>query len=90
MKRRMVVRVAGFVAKDPLLECLRYAGHVKTHSDKLFDIIAPEGVDSAVWAKMNAERMASFGFNAVAAPQWGINDTVAGWVMEAGLKEEVR
>lgn len=30
----------------------------------------PRGLDSKVWAEMNAERMRSFGINAAAAPKW--------------------
>lgn len=59
-----------------LLECLRYAGVVRIH-DKVgsghpeaFDILPPKGVDSMVWADQNAQRMQTFDFNAVDAPEW--------------------
>lgn len=42
----------------------------KNYWHNLFDVYAPKGVDSRKWAEMNAQRMASFGINAVAAPQW--------------------
>jgi hypothetical protein len=58
-----------------LLECLRYAGVISKpiHSfdgdDDLegqysFNIFTPKGSLSIPWAKMNAERMRSFGINA--------------------------
>lgn len=64
-----------------LVEQLRYAGIVTVHeraqSDTVphfFDIHAPKSVsDTDLWAKMNAERMQSFGINAVAAPEWEAN-----------------
>lgn len=57
------------------LESLRYAGLI--HINKVpensltvncFDLRCPHGLVSKVWAEQNAERMRSFGFNAVAAP----------------------
>jgi hypothetical protein len=55
-----------------LLECLRYAGLVRIHRDNAegvcFDLVSPAGVDSETWAQMNADRMSSFGWNAVKAP----------------------
>lgn len=62
-----------------LLECFRYAGLIQVHrSDETgmcFDIMPPDvGPDLSVnhdaWAQQNAERISSFGFNAVAAPEW--------------------
>jgi len=54
-----------------LLEQLRYAGVIKLHKEYFFDIAAPQGVtDSTLWASSNAERMSSFGINAVCAPRW--------------------
>jgi len=31
----------------------------------------PRGIDTKAWAEMQAQRMQSFGINAVAAPKWG-------------------
>ena len=54
------------------LECLRYAGLVEVHENnderKVFDIKAPYGLDSLNWSRANAERMKTFGYNAVSAP----------------------
>jgi hypothetical protein len=62
----------GAPAAEMLLESLRYAGHVVIHRDDeqgmCFDIRPPHGLESGQWAKMNAQRMQSFGFNAVKAP----------------------
>jgi len=56
------------------LECLRYAGLVTIHQDDgkhvTFDLHAPRGLDDAVWAQHNADRMQTFGINAVKAPEW--------------------
>lgn len=59
-----------------LIECLRYAGLVQSHNDTasghpdFFDILPPHGVDSEVWADQNSQRMQTFDFNAVEAPEW--------------------
>ena len=68
----------GGIIDDGFLECLRYAGHVTVHeidhklnmTSRCFDIRCPaeNGYDMQAWAEMNAKRMRSFGFNAVAAP----------------------
>lgn len=65
----------GGVIDDAFLESLRYAGLVTLHNVegggltvRCFDIHCPHGLDSQMWAQMNAERMKSFGFNAVDAP----------------------
>lgn len=54
------------------IESLRYAQLAEVHeeSNKVFDLIAPRGLDSKIWATQNAERMESQGLNAVAAPAW--------------------
>lgn len=67
------------------LECLRYAQIVDIHRmdarGACFDIInTRKGVDTQVWASLNAKRMSSFGINAVAAPKWE-----SGPVSESGL-----
>ncbi len=79
MKPRWCVRVA-FTEPYPanlgrLVECLRYSGFVTVHETDpegltllCFDLEAPGSLRSEPWAKMNAERMRSFGFNAVMAP----------------------
>lgn len=73
-KREYVVRVArvGEDFDNPFLECLRYAGLVALHpeSENVFDILCPKGLDSEVWAEQTADRMVSFGYNAVKAPKW--------------------
>jgi hypothetical protein len=59
-----------------LLEQLRYSGAVQIHRDDdavVFDILRPGSVSkngSKKWADLNAQRMSTFGFNAVAAPRW--------------------
>jgi hypothetical protein len=62
------------------VECLRYVGVLRvlqpydgkvTDGFEVIEINAPHGVDSQIWARQNAERMASFGIDAVAAPKWG-------------------
>lgn len=56
------------------VECLRYAGIVRVHevselTTLCFDLVCPAHfTDSQRWAERNAERMRTFGFNAVAAP----------------------
>ena len=76
-KRKYVVRVVTSQAEAEkwgmFLEQLRYMGLIKLHRNdetSCFDLFAPYGVDSEVWAEQNAERMASFGINAVKAPMW--------------------
>lgn len=53
------------------LECLRYAGIVTVHRDneegQVFDIHSPFGAGDKAWSEMNAQRMQSFGYNAVSA-----------------------
>lgn len=80
--RRWVVRVVlptkldNTYHVDPaFIECLRRAGLVQVQptasSDtQVVDLIAPckNVPDTKLWADMNAERMRSFGYNAVAAP----------------------
>lgn len=58
-----------------LVECLRYAQLVTIYETDpvslitlCFDIHCPHGMDSQRWAIMNADRMKTFGFNAVDAP----------------------
>lgn len=69
----------GDMIGDAFLDCLRYAGHVTIHdidnhklnlTVRCFDIRCPaeKGYDMKAWAEMNAKRMQSFGFNAVAVP----------------------
>jgi hypothetical protein len=67
----------------PFIACLRYAGLVVFHrtdeTGACFDLVAPRGVhDTHAWAKHNADRMASFGYNAVAAPAWPAERKPAG------------
>jgi len=56
------------------IECMRYAGMIKIHRDDgtgmCFDLLPPgyPGIDTRIWAQMNADRMKSFGFNAECAP----------------------
>ena len=64
-----------------MIECLRYADIVQVHRNVhdmiLFDIRAPHGssrTSSIEWAKRNAERMSTFEYNAVAAPEWKSDD----------------
>jgi hypothetical protein len=83
-KYRKVVRVVVFDSEDAyghvstFIENLRYAGLVKVHSTHdgeplrtVFDILPPHGVEDVAWAQMNADRMTSFGYNAVSAPEMG-------------------
>lgn len=78
-KKKHVVRVVLPDGINPitsevrqLLEQLRYAGIVTIHRDNedgvCFDLHCPSGLDDKQWAKMNAERMRSFTYNAVDAP----------------------
>lgn len=60
---------------EAFLESLRYAGLIERHevdphglTTQCFDLHAPHGVDDKGWATTNAERMRTFGFNAVVAP----------------------
>lgn len=58
------------------VEQLRYMGHARelaTYDDPprtVLEFYAPSNIDSRVWATQNAERMQSFGINAVPAPKW--------------------
>lgn len=69
------------VIPHSFIESLRYAGLITVHevdpnglTTDCFDLICPNlhGRDyerqSKVWAEQNAERMRTFGFNAVCAP----------------------
>ena len=60
-----------------LLECLDRAGvvqrHESDHDGVVFDILPPASISaegSQTWARMNADRMQTFGLNAVCAPEW--------------------
>jgi hypothetical protein len=77
-KRSYCVQVALFEPQlgpnvDVLIECLRYAGvlSVVSQTDKstMIRIHCPKGLVSEPWAKMNAERMRTFGYNAEVAPE---------------------
>lgn len=78
MKRNWVIRVVLAQEEIPSnvwFECLRYAHIIRKHRDDdsgmCFDILCPKSIsDSKVWSQMNAERMQSFGINAVSAPEW--------------------
>jgi hypothetical protein len=83
MKRKKVVRVCiphetqsiitGSDQWGGLIEHLRYARLITVHRDNdegiCFDILPPHGVNNEIWAEQNAERMQSFGVNAVSAPE---------------------
>ncbi len=85
MKGRFVVRIVLFrginqdnkIMGTPFLECLRRCGYVVIHRDDengmCFDLLCPyisgQIRDTKVWAEQNAERMQTFGFNAVVAPE---------------------
>ena len=85
MKKAQVVRIImsnddalGIQPTDQVrlfLEQLRYAGIVKICKDDelrmVIDLYAPKGVIADSWAESNANRMRSFGINAVKAPAWG-------------------
>jgi len=64
------------------IESLRYAGLVVIHRNDndgmCFDVLPPHGVVSAQWAQANAERMQTFGINAVAAPEWADHRLIMG------------
>ena len=74
-----VVRVVVPRDRDPyghvgmLIENLRYCGVVREHNrvgSIVFDINPPAGIaktEIAAWAERNAERMRSFGYNAVSS-----------------------
>lgn len=71
-----MVSEGGYI--DPgFIESLRYAGLIQQHATDprglthhCFDLLPPAGVDDTQgWAERNAERMQTFGFNAVAAPE---------------------
>lgn len=77
---RYVVRVALMPEQAtaqvvPLLNCFRYAGFLKTHPETrslsfIFDMLPPAYIsDTEDWCKAHAERMQTYGFNAVVAPQ---------------------
>jgi hypothetical protein len=62
-----------------LLQCLEHAtgGAIKLHSPNgdrvekyVVDIYPPKGVNESAWAEMESERLQSFGYNAVPAPEW--------------------
>jgi hypothetical protein len=88
VKRKWVVRVVlftGHLQDDRLIqspwitEHLRRLGYVTVHRDDekglCFDFLCPNKVyDTKAWAEMNANRMRSFGENAVAAPEWLVGD----------------
>lgn len=78
MSRRDVVRVViddetAEWFDNPIIDCLRYAGLIRVHDTRtpaghqVFDVLPPKD-SGAEWAVMNADRMRSFGFNAVPAP----------------------
>lgn len=64
---------------DAFLDCLRYAGLIRVHDNaatlggaiRCFDLLTWDVIEDGgkVWAEMNAKRMQSFGFNAVATPR---------------------
>jgi hypothetical protein len=86
MMRRWVVRVAltpdevETHSRTPLIECLRHAGVLTVHNERVFDIEAPRHIiraqDTKAWAEREALRMQSFNYNAVAAPQWRAGEVV--------------
>jgi hypothetical protein len=63
-----------FSGLSKIIESLRYAGLLVTHENEgltilCFDIKSPIHVrNTKQWSKQNAERMRSFGYNAVSAP----------------------
>lgn len=61
-----------------ILECLFRAGNVHVNNERIFDLRAPRfiirAVDTMTWAQRTAEHMQSFGYNAVAAPEWRYGD----------------
>ncbi len=78
-KRNYVVRVTTPKQKDEyfatgltvaaLLESFRYAGLIRfdrNNPDTMFYLICPQGLISEVWANQNAQRMRTFGFDAMA------------------------
>ena len=70
---RGVIPLAQQVDKG-FMECLRYAGVIRIYdynnADQVFDILAPRKTSSKEWSEMNAERMRTFGYNAVSAPRY--------------------
>jgi hypothetical protein len=61
------------------IECMRYNGIIRvlklrpTDHDRILEIRPPNLMNAEMtqsWAKAKAERMTTFGFNAVAAPSW--------------------
>lgn len=94
MKRTYVVRIVNDnLLQNGIADCLRYAGIISIHQSSdpeiipggLFDLRPPAGVrNSKKWAEINAERMESFGINAVCAPEWETADEVlARWQEES-------
>lgn len=75
-KQKWVVRIVLTEAQESALggfvECLRYAGHASefhySNDGGWFDIPCPAGLDDKRWSSMNADRMKTFGFRAVATP----------------------
>jgi len=60
------------IVDSTFIDCLRYAGLITVHRDdetgQCFDLVAPGDQDSQAWSEENADRMKSFGYNAVSAP----------------------
>lgn len=63
------------------VESLRRMGYLRVvrpydgrNPYEVFEISAPRGVDSKIWADGNAERMKTFGIDAAAAPEWRNGD----------------
>lgn len=86
MKHEYVVRIVLFcginqddgLMHSAFVECLRYAGLVQVHrtdeKGMCFDLLCPHKSGSDIWAQHNADRMQSFGYNAVKAPKWSSID----------------
>lgn len=79
-RTKYVVRISMAVGRTqdkwfgPFIESLRYAGLLDLIKDdgitRVFDLLPPRDIeDTAQWARVNAERMKTFGFNAVKAPR---------------------
>ena len=84
MLRQTVVRVTvhddgldyADLTVEALVECLRHAGLIEVHKTAsparlCFDILPPHDEEEIMWAKTNAERMETLGFNAAVAPRRG-------------------